>query len=104
MHVTARPTDAQIPRYCSSMNDPDKGRSKRPSSPASLGHRQLKSMMDNIVINADHFLLVEDKCLGVGGQCIQAECCRPDAEEMLSNMDGLNVWIPFKILWKVQYQ
>lgn len=70
MCATARPTDPQIPRYCSSVNTPDKGRSKKPWSPASLGHWQLKFIMDNIAINADHFLLVEDKCLGMGGQCI----------------------------------
>lgn len=73
-HRTARPTDPQISRYCSSMNDPDKRRGKRPWSPASMGYWQLKSIMDNIVINPDHFLLVEDKRLGVGWQCLQTEC------------------------------
>lgn len=86
--VTARPRDPQIPRYCSNMNDPNKGRSKRLWSLASPEHQQLKSTMDDI---ADPFLLVGDKCLGVGGQCIQAECFRPDAEEMLSNMDRLSM-------------
>lgn len=99
--VTARPRDPQISRYCSNMNDPNKGRSKRLWSLASAEHQQPKSIMDDIAINADHFLLVGDKCLGVGGQCIQAECFGPDAEEMLSNMDRLSTGDTFQNLVEV---